>query len=74
MAKGSHFPKGLDNRMRDSNGEIRQKRSDTHVGTLRETYGSDFAAGYRSDAHLGTVLQKQGVNTLDQLLKQEGKK
>ena len=26
-----HYPKGLDNRMRDKNGEIRQKRSDTQV-------------------------------------------
>src|SRR3984893_17374354 len=29
----------LDNRLRDSAGEIRHKRSDTLVGTLRETYG-----------------------------------
>ena len=43
----THFPKGLDNRMRDQNGEIRQKRSDTKVATLRETYGDDFAKGYR---------------------------
>jgi hypothetical protein len=34
---------GLDNRCRDNDGEIRHKRSDTLVGTLRETYGSDFA-------------------------------
>jgi hypothetical protein len=66
-----HFPKGLDNRMRDHDGEIRKKRSDTHVGTLRDTYGEDFAKGYRSDAHLGTVLKKEGVETLDQLLKKK---
>lgn len=30
-----HFPKGLDDRMRDRDGEIRKKRSDTRVGTLR---------------------------------------
>lgn len=64
-----HFPKGLDNRMRDQDGEIRKKRSDTKVETLRETYGQDFAKGYRSDAKLGTVLQKEGLETLDQLLK-----
>lgn len=64
-----HFPKGLDNRMRDGDGEIRKKRSDTKVGTLRETYGEDFAKGYRSDAQLGTVLQREGLDTLDQLLK-----
>jgi hypothetical protein len=64
-----HFPKGLDNRMRDQDGEIRKKRSDTKVETLRKTYGDDFAKGYRSDAQLGTVLQKEGLQTLDQLLK-----
>lgn len=63
------FPKGLDARMRDKDGEIRQKRSDTKVGTLRKTYGPDFARGYRSDAHLGTVLKGEGVDSLNQLLK-----
>jgi hypothetical protein len=66
-----HFPKGLDGRMRDQDGEIRKKRSDTKVETLRQTYGDDFAKGYRSDAHLGTVLKKEGVETLDQLLKKK---
>lgn len=68
MAK-KHFPTGLDHRMRDHDGEIRKKRSDTLVGTLRETYGPEFAKGYRSDAKLGTVLDKESVATLDQLLK-----
>ncbi len=63
-----HYPKGLDNRMRDADGEIRKKRSDTLVRTLREEYGPGFAAGYRSDAQLGTVLELEGVETLDQLL------
>lgn len=64
-----HFPKGLDNRMRDQDGQIRQKRSDTHISTLREEYGPDFAKGYRSDAHLGTVLQKEGADSLSELIK-----
>jgi len=67
----THFPKGLDNRMRDQDGEIRKKRSDTKVETLRKTYGDDFAKGYRSDAKLGTVLDREGVDTLDQLLKKQ---
>lgn len=66
-----HFPKGLDDRMRDQNGEIRQKRSDTKVETLRKIYGDDFAKGHRSDAQLGTVLKREGVDTLDQLLKKK---
>lgn len=69
MAK--HYPKGLDDRMRDQDGEIRKKRSDTLVGTLRKEYGDDFAAGYRSDAKLGTVLKKNGLESLDQLLKKK---
>ncbi len=66
-----HFPKGLDGRMRDQSGEIRQKRSDTKVETLRKTYGDDFAKGYRSDAHLGTVLKHEDVESLDQLIKKK---
>ncbi len=66
-----HFPKGLDGRMQHQNGEIRQKRSDTKVEALRKTYGDDFAKGYRSDAQLGTVLKREGVDSLDQLLKKK---
>lgn len=68
MAK-KHFPKGLDNRMRDQDGEIRKKRGDTLVDTLRNEYGPTFAEGYRSDAKLGTVLKKEGLESLDDLLR-----
>ena len=64
-----HFPKGLDNRMRDNDGEIHKKRSDTQVKTLRKEYGDSFAKNYRSDATLGTVLKKEKVDSLDKLLK-----
>lgn len=47
-------------------GSIRRKRSDTKVGTLRKTYGPDFAKGFRSDAELGTVLQQAGAKSLNQ--------
>jgi hypothetical protein len=60
---------GLDNRCRDNDGEIRQKRSDTLVRTLRDTYGPEFAKGYRSDAKLGTVLENESAATLSELLK-----
>jgi hypothetical protein len=66
---GKSYPKGLDGRMRDGDGEIRQKRSDTLVGTLRQEYGQNFASGYRSDTKLGTVLKDKGVDSLDQLRK-----
>jgi hypothetical protein len=69
MAK--HYPKGLDGRMRDQDGEIRKKRSDTQIGTLRKEYGAHVAPGYRSDATLGTVLKQEGLESLDQLLRRD---
>jgi hypothetical protein len=66
-----HFPKGLDNRQRDQDGQIRKKRSDTLVRTLRDEYGESFARGYRANTKLGTVLKQEGVETLDQLLKKK---
>lgn len=67
MAK--HYPKGLDGRQRDANGEIRRKRSDTLVGTLREHYGENFAAGVRSDMRLDTLLERTNANSLSELIK-----
>ena len=66
-----HFPKGLDGRQRDRDGEIRKKRRDTKVDTLRKEYGPNFAKGYRGDAQLGTVLRREGVDSLDQLLRKK---
>ena len=66
-----HDPKGLDNCMRDQDGEIRRKRSDTLVGRLRKEYGDGVATGYRTDAKLGTVLKKEGLDSLDQLLRRK---
>jgi hypothetical protein len=55
-----HCDEGLDNRCRDNDGTIREKRGDTLVRTLRETYGQDFARGVRSDAKLETVRERTG--------------
>jgi hypothetical protein len=68
-----HYPIGLDDRQRDQDGEIRKKRDDTLVRTLREEYGPDFAKGYRSDAQLGTVLEREGLDSLHQLLNKKPK-
>lgn len=62
---------GLDGRGRDEDGEIRHKRRDTLVGTLRRTYGEGFAEGTRSDTKLGTVLDRAGVDTLSEFLKDD---
>jgi hypothetical protein len=41
------------------------------VGSLRQEYGADFAQGYRSDTKLGTVLEREKVEDLSQLLKKK---
>jgi hypothetical protein len=62
---------GLDKRHRDKDGEIRQKNSNTLVKTLRKEYGEDFLKGYRADTRLGTVLKKEGVESLHDLVKRK---
>lgn len=57
--------------MRDGDGEIRKKRNDMLVRTLRQDYGPGFAPGYRSDTKLKTVLKNAGVETLDQYRKKQ---
>lgn len=68
-----HCDSGLDDRCRDNDGEIRRKRGDTLVGTLRETYGEDFAPGARSDMRLDTLLDRTGAESLNQLLRDQKK-
>ncbi len=63
-----HNQRGLDNRQRDNNGQIREKRGDTLVRTLRQEYGDNFAKDYRSDTKLNTVRQDTG-KSLSQLVK-----
>jgi hypothetical protein len=61
---------GLDGRQRDENGQIREKRRDTLVKTLRQEYGDQFAKGYRSDTKLGTVREDTG-KSLSELVKKK---
>ena len=64
-----HTQPGLDGRHRDMNGQIERKHGNTLIGTLRQTYGEDFAAGRRSDMKLSTLLQEAGTPSLRQYLK-----
>ena len=64
---------GLDNRCRDEDGEIRKKRDDALVRTLRKTYGQDFADDFRSDATLGTVLKETNSASLSDYLRRRQK-
>ena len=62
---------GLDKRHRDQDGEIRKKNRDTLVKTLRKEYGEDFLKSYRPTTQLGTVLKKEGVESLHDLVKRK---
>ena len=63
----------MDDRCRDANGEIRRKRGDTLVGTLREEYGESFAPGVRADMRLDTLLEQTGANSLTDFRKNQNK-
>lgn len=65
---------GLDGRHRDKDGEIDRKHRNTRVDTLRKTYGEDFLSDFRGDAHLGTVLDDTGAESLTDLVNSTGRK
>lgn len=69
----NHCETGLDDRCRDADGEIRRKRGDTLVGTLRDEYGPNFAPGVRSDMRLDTLLDRTGAAPLSHFLKNQNK-
>lgn len=56
-------------RARTGQGTLREKRGDTHVGTIEEQYHRDF--GVRSDMHLDTLLQREGAESLTELLRRK---
>ena len=65
------MPSGRDNR-RESRGQVREKRGDIRIDTLRQTYGDSFARGIRGDAHLKTLLVRTGSTSLSDYLKTGG--
>lgn len=69
----SDVAKGLDGRHRDATGEVHHKHGNTRVGTLRETYGNDFAPGRRSDMTLESLLKETGAKSLTDFRKRYNK-
>jgi hypothetical protein len=65
MAKDAPGMRGY--RSRNQDGQLRDKRDDTHVGTIERQYNRDF--GVRSDMHLGTLLERTGEASLNDLLR-----
>ncbi len=64
MAKDAPGMRG--NRSRNHDGHLRDKRDDTHMGTIEKQYGRDF--GVRSDKHLGNFLKENNVKSLNDLI------
>ncbi|MCX7038069.1 MAG: hypothetical protein NT005_02890 [Spirochaetes bacterium] len=64
MAKDAPGMRG--NRSRNEDGQLRDTRDDKHVETLEKQYGRDF--GVRGDMHVGTLLKKLGVESVNDLV------
>ena len=60
-------------RSRNQDGQLRDKRDDTHMGTMERQYDRDF--GVRSDMELGTFLKENRIASLNDLIHSDlGKK
>lgn len=66
MSKKNDAPGMRGDRSRNQNGELRDKRDDTHMGTIEKQYNRDF--GVRSDMTLGTYLEKNNIASLNDLI------
>ena len=64
MAKDAPGMKGY--RSRNQDGLLRDTRNDKHVGTVEKQYGRDF--GVRKYMHIGTLLEKTGVDSVNDLI------
>jgi len=68
MAKKAPDAPGMaGDRSRNPSGPLRQKRSDTLVKTIEKQYDTDFKV--RGDMQLGTLLKKEGVDSLNDLMR-----
>lgn len=64
MSKDAEGMRGHRSRNRD--GQLREKRGDTHISSIERDYNVDL--GVRGDMHLDTLLQKTGHASLNDLL------
>lgn len=53
-------------RSRNQDGQLRDKRDDTHMRTIEKQYHRDF--GVRDDMHLGNFLKQKGKDSLNDLI------
>ena len=67
MAKCKHDAPGMKGcRSRNENGQLRDKRDDTHMGTIEKKYHKDF--GVRADMYLGNFLKEKRIDSLNDLI------
>lgn len=64
MAKDAPGMRGY--RSRNEDGQLRDKRDDTHIGTIKKQYGLDL--GVRSDMRLGTYLEEYNIASLNDIV------
>lgn len=73
MASKNDAPGMRGDRSRNDNGQLRDKRDDTHMGTIEKQYDRDF--GVRSDKELGNFLKESNITSLNDLIHSDlGKK
>lgn len=53
-------------RSRNDNGVLRDKRDDTHMGSIEKQYGVDLHV--RDDMHLGNFLKEHKIKSLNDLI------
>jgi hypothetical protein len=53
-------------RSRNADGQLRDKRDDTKIGTIEKQYGIDLSV--RSDMQLGTYLKEHNIKSLNDVI------
>lgn len=66
MSSNNDAPGMRGERSRNQSGELRDKRNDTHMGTIEKQYNRDF--GVRSDMELGNFLKQNNIASLNDLI------
>lgn len=73
MASKNDAPGMRGERSRNQDGQLRDKRDDTHMGTIEKQYNRDF--NVRSDKELGNFLKENNIASLNNLIHSDlGKK
>ena len=73
MSKSENDAPGMKgDRARTIDGTLRQKRGDTHIGTIEKQYDIDLSV--RSDMRLDTFLKRNNIKSLNDLINDQKNK